>query len=96
MRRTSFFLLTHARYSYELFDIYGETEFRLLEALRLSVDTPDTTVALANGLTVRNENGRIDVRHADDEFAIEYPISAEYFLKHPLRAYHKIRSQIKL
>ncbi|MBO5270178.1 MAG: hypothetical protein J6B77_05290 [Clostridia bacterium] len=96
MRRTSFFLLTHARYSYELFDIYGETEFRLLEALRLSVDTPDTTVALANGLTVRNENGRIDVRHADGEFAIEYPISAEYFLKHPLRAYHKIRSQIKL
>lgn len=93
---TNLFLLENATQSYELFNIYSEEEYRLMQELKNAfgdgVVGGDKVFRINNEFSVTTLNGKFTIMH-DAAIVDEIPI--ETFQKRPRDTFKKIKEMVK-
>ena len=99
---TNLFLLTHCTYSYELFHIHSEEQYRLLHELKRMFDhtemnadgNSDPVYQIDDTHSIWVHEGCFEVLNADGERLLE-PIRISEFARHPREYFNLIVGKIK-
>ena len=99
---TNLFLLTHCTYSYELFHIHSEEQYRLLHELKRMFDhtemnadgNSDPVYQIDDAHSIWVHEGCFEVLNADGERLLE-PIRISEFARHPREYFNLIVGKIK-
>ena len=101
-KMTNIFLLTHCTYSYELFHIHSEEQYRLLHELKRMFDhtemnadsNADPVYQIDDAHSIWVHEGCFEVLNADGNRLLE-PIRISEFARHPREYFNLIAGKIK-